>query len=136
MTEDLNVADWVIPGTDLEERFSTTGGPGGQHANRSQTAVTLRFDVLDSSLPDDVKQRVASAVGPMVEVTASESRSQWRNRSMARQRMVERLEEAIRPVPERKPTKKPRSADQKRLDEKKARADVKKGRRSPRAEED
>ena len=136
MTEDLNVADWVIPGTDLEERFSTTGGPGGQHANRSQTAVTLRFEVRASSLPDDVKQRVASAVGPIVEVTASESRSQWRNRSMARRRMVERLEEIIRPVQERKPTKKPRSADQKRLDEKKARADVKKGRRPPRADED
>ena len=131
MTDDLPVADWVIPGSELEERFSTTGGPGGQHANRTQTAVTLSFDVAASSLPDDVKKHLKAAIGAVVEVTASDSRSQWRNRSIARQRMTERLETAMRRQPERKKTKKPKSADRKRLDEKRARSEIKKGRRPP-----
>ena len=131
MDQDIEVSGFTIPNSELEERFSTTGGPGGQHANRNETGVTLRFPVRASSLPAEVKERIVTELSETVEVTAFDSRSQSRNRAAARQRMVSKLEDALREAPERKTTKKPRSADKRRLHSKRARGDVKKGRRPP-----
>jgi ribosome-associated protein len=127
----MRVGEWLIPDSEIEELFTTSGGPGGQHANRTESAVMVRFDVARSSLPDDAKQRLASRLGPVVEATAAESRSQWRNRALAKQRLVERLESAlIEPTP-RRPTKPSRSAAERRLTEKRARSEKKKRRRRP-----
>ncbi len=129
--EDLVVGNLTIPGADLEERFETSGGPGGQHANRSETAVSLRFRVDESSLPTDVKEKLASRLGSIVEVSAVESRSQLQNREKARQRLVQRIEMALADPKPRKKTKPTRASANRRLTEKKARSKVKKQRRKP-----
>jgi len=127
----LPVGEWSIPDSDLEEIFSTPGGPGGQHANRNETAVTLRLNIPQSSLPEEVKAKLVDRLSPVVEVNSSESRSQWRNRALARKRMAEKLEAALVDLTPRKPTKPSRSADLKRLDAKKERSQTKRRRRPP-----
>ncbi|HWL48456.1 MAG TPA: alternative ribosome rescue aminoacyl-tRNA hydrolase ArfB [Acidimicrobiia bacterium] len=133
-TRGITVGSWLIPESDIEERFDTSGGPGGQHANKSETAVTLRLDIAASSLPDEVKERLGRRLGDMVEVTASDTRSQWRNREIARERLTERIERAlIQPKPRRK-TKPPPKSNERRLAAKRSRSEVKKGRRPPDAD--
>ena len=129
--DDLVVGELVIPAMELEERFGTAGGPGGQHANRTETAVTLRFDVVESSLSDETKTRLLARIGPIIEVTAGETRSQLRNREMARQRLAERIEAALVDSKPRKATKPTKASRQRRLSDKKSRSDVKKRRRRP-----
>lgn len=132
MAEALKVGRFSIPESEIEETFTTSGGPGGQHANRSNTAVELRFDVsATSALPEAERDRVVSRLGPVVVVTASESRSQWRNRSLARHRLVERLEEALRPPRRRRRTQPSRTARQKRLEAKRRQSEKKRLRRKP-----
>jgi ribosome-associated protein len=133
--EGLYIGQWLIPEAELEERFDTYGGPGGQHANKSETAVTLRFAIEESSLPEGVRVKLVARLGPEVEVSVSETRSQWRNRQIARDRLRERLEAAlVDPRPRRK-TKPSMAAREQRLTEKKARGDVKKSRRRPEGDE-
>ncbi len=129
--DDLVVGGHTIPGDELEEIFETSGGPGGQHANRSATAVRLRFDVSASSLPDDVRTKLTQRLGPTVEVTVTDSRSQFRNRAIARRRLRERLEKALVDPPTRRPTRPTRSSKQQRLEDKRARSETKRLRRRP-----
>ena len=131
MTEDLRFGEWTIPGHELIEQFTTPGGPGGQHANRNATAVRLRFDVEGSSLPPQIKTKLESRLGIAVEVTASEERSQSRNRETARRRLVEKLESAMGEPKQRRPTKPTRASRKKRVDDKRARSKVKRDRRRP-----
>jgi len=129
--EGITVGPWLIPESEIEERFETSGGPGGQHANRSETAVTLRFQVDASSLPDDVRDTLSRRLGPRVEVTASDTRSQWRNREIARDRLTEMLEQALVEPKQRRKTKPTRRARERRLSAKKARSELKRSRRRP-----
>lgn len=131
----LVVGKWTIPDTDVEESFHTSGGPGGQHANRNETAVRLRFDVAASTLPGDVKELIIARVGEVVEVQASEERSQLRNREAARRRLVERLEEAIARPKRRRRTRPTRASRERRLASKRERAELKRKRRAPRRED-
>ena len=129
--EGITVGGWLIPESELEERFETSGGPGGQHANRSETAVTLRFYVDGSTLPDDVREKLARRLGSWVEVTAADTRSQLRNREIARDRLIARLEGALVERKPRKKTKPSKTATERRLAGKKARSDLKQKRRPP-----
>ena len=129
--EDLQVGDWIIPAAELQERFDTSGGPGGQHANRNETSVRLRFDVGKSSLPDEVKTTLMNRIGAVIEVTASDQRSQSRNRETARNRLKERMEAALVEPKTRKSTKPTRASKTRRVETKKARSEVKKRRRRP-----
>ncbi|MDH5372416.1 MAG: alternative ribosome rescue aminoacyl-tRNA hydrolase ArfB [Acidimicrobiia bacterium] len=139
MTDDLVVnSEIVIPDDELQWTFSTSGGPGGQHANRSNTRAELRFDVAGSaSIPDSLRGRVLEVlqkrlVGGVVLVTVDESRSQWRNRQMARKRLAELLDEAARPpAPPRRRTKPSRSARRRRLESKRRRGETKQLRKRP-----
>ena len=133
--DDLEVGEHTIPAAELEESFETSGGPGGQHANRSETAVRLRFHVAQSSLPPDVKQTLTDRLGDVVEAQAVESRSQYRNRALARRRLKEKLEEALRPVPKRKRTKPTKASKRRRIADKRARGEVKRLRRPPMGED-
>lgn len=133
--DDLVVGDLVIPAEDLEERFVTSGGPGGQHANRSETAVRLRLDIAGSSLPEEVKSRLILRLGEVVEVTAGESRSQHRNRETARRRLAERIEAGLVERRPRKSTKPSKEARRRRLAEKRARSELKRRRRRPNLED-
>lgn len=131
---DLVVGRWIVPASEVEELFDTSGGPGGQHANRTRSAVRLRFDVAASSLPEDIKRKLSARLGPVVDVTSSESRSQFRNRAIARQRLTEKLSAALVDPAERRATRPTRSSKQKRLDRKRARGELKKQRRRPEIE--
>ena len=129
--DDLVVGSLTIPAAELEERFETSGGPGGQHANRNETTVRLRFRVSESSLPAEVREKLASRLGNIVEVSAAESRSQHQNRDLARRRLAERIGEALVDPKPRKKTRPTRASANRRLTEKKERSDVKKQRRRP-----
>lgn len=129
--EGLDIGRYTIPAEELEEMFETSGGPGGQHANRTATAVRLRFDVRASSLPEEARKMLVDRIGEVVEVTASKSRSQFRNRALARQQMRERLEKALRPKPKRRPTKPTRASKRRRVADKRAKGEKKRLRQTP-----
>ena len=76
-----------------------SGGPGGQHANTSDTAVTVTIDVARTGLPEVVRARLEAAVGAVVTASSSQSRSQWRNRQLAWQEAMSRLDAAAAPPP-------------------------------------
>ena len=129
--EDLVIGELTIPAGELEERFDTSGGPGGQHANRSNTAVVLRFDIAGSSVPEEIKERLIPRLGAVVETRASDYRSQARNRELARERMAERIAAALVMRKRRRRTRPTRSSRERRLADKKARSKIKRARRSP-----
>lgn len=133
--EDLVVGAYLIPAAELEEIFETPGGPGGQHANRNATAVRLRFDVASSSLPVEVREKLQSRLDAVVEVVASDTRSQFRNRALARRRLKERIESALVETLDRRPTRPTRASRQQRAAEKRARSEVKRLRRRPGSDE-
>ena len=121
----------IDPG-ELEWRFSGSGGPGGQHANTSNTRVELRFDVAESaSLGPRQRARLLERLGPVVRVVVSSERSQTRNRVIALERLRDRLAAALKVEPPRVATQPSRAARQRRLDEKRRQADRKRSRRPP-----
>lgn len=141
VTGDLQIRPGlVIPAAELEWSFSTSGGPGGQHANRSATRAELRFDLGGSpSIPERLRERMMERLGARVRggvitVSADESRSQWRNRAIARERLGELLGEALRPAPVRRPTRPGRAAEERRIQEKRHRSRIKRLRKPPRRE--
>lgn len=127
----ITVNGHEIPESEIEERFDTPGGPGGQHANRNATAVTIRFDIASSSLPDGPRERLTSRLGQVVETTAGRSRSQWRNRALARKQLASMLGDALADAKPRRATRPSRSSREKRLREKRARSEIKRNRRKP-----
>lgn len=131
----LRVGRWEIPDDELIETFDTSGGPGGQHANRNKTSVNLRFDLsTTNSLPDGIAVKLIERLGKsMVEVNAADSRSQWRNRAVARQRLTELLLEALQDPTPRKPTRPTRASKNRRIESKRRRSETKKNRKPPEA---
>lgn len=122
-----------IPESELEWRFDTSGGPGGQHANRSNTRVELRFDIERSTAFDDAtRTRLVEKIGRQLRVTEAASRSQTTNRTRALRRLHALLEESARPdPPPRRRTRPSRRAQQRRVDRKRARGDLKRTRARP-----
>lgn len=119
-----------IPAAELQWQFTASSGPGGQHANTSNTRVELVFDVAASpSLSDKQRKRLLTRLGPQVRVVAQEERSQARNRERARSRMARLLSEELRPVKPRIPTKPTKGSVRRRLDAKRRRGDLKRQRR-------
>src|SRR5436305_13202332 len=98
MAEGLRVSrGCIIPVDELEWKFAASGGPGGQHANTSNTRVELRFDIASSSaLGPRQRARLVERLGPVVRVVASDERSQARNRTLALERLRSRLAEGLR----------------------------------------
>ena len=137
MPGDLVVGDRVvIPAAELSWRFSRSSGPGGQSVNTSDTRVELSWDLATSSaLTEDqrtlaVKRLASRLVDGVVTVTASEHRSQLRNRQAAKERLIRVVADAIAAPPRpRRPTRPSRSATERRISEKKRRAEVKRLRR-------
>jgi len=117
---------------ELEWRATKSGGPGGQHANTSDTKVEVRFDVASSpSLGPRQRARLLERLGPIVRVTVSTSRSQARNRQLAIERLASRRAEALRVETPRRPTKPSRSARKKRVENKRQRGARKRDRGRP-----
>lgn len=120
-----------IPLSEVDWRASTPGGPGGQHANRTSSRVEVRFDVARSpSLGPRQRARLLERLGPVVRASASDERSQARNRRLALDRLAGRLADALAVSAPRRPTRPTRSSQERRLREKHRRSDVKRGRRS------
>ena len=118
-----------IPDDELEWRTDPSGGPGGQHANRSNTRVTVRYDIAASAvLTDHQRNRLRAKLGDMVSITSDRTRSQSRNRTDASERLAERIREALQQERQRRPTRPSRSAKRRRLDAKKRAGDQKKSR--------
>ena len=123
----------VIPLDELEWQTSRSGGPGGQHANTSDTRVEVRFDVNASpSLGPRQRARLLERLGPMVRATSSDSRSQARNREIALERLRRRLADGLRVERPRRATKPTKAARVRRLDAKRRQSVRKRDRRPPR----
>jgi ribosome-associated protein len=121
-----------IPRAEIELRFSRSSGPGGQHAQKSDTRVEAVFDVERSvGLTETQKRRVVARAGPVLRAVAQDERSQWRNRELATERVVEALREALRVPRPRRATKPTKSSVEKRLERKRRRSNVKRLRRPP-----
>jgi ribosome-associated protein len=122
----------VLPLSEVQLRVSRSSGPGGQHANTSETRVEAVFDVEGSNALSDVqKRRVLARAGPTLRAVAQDERSQLRNRELAVERLVERLREALRVERPRRPTKPTAASREKRLEEKRRRSQVKRLRKAP-----
>jgi ribosome-associated protein len=138
---DLHVAEgFVIPESELSWRFLPSGGPGGQHANRSATRAELTVDLSASGAADEATiSRVLARLGTravdgVVTVAVDESRSQWRNRQIARARMADLLRDAMRVDPPRRRSRPSRAQKKRRVDDKRRRGRVKELRRRPEPE--
>jgi ribosome-associated protein len=122
----------VLPLAEVELRFSRSSGPGGQHANTAETRVEAVFDVeASSALTDAQKRRIVAKAGPTLRAVAQDERSQWRNRELAVERLVEQLREALKVQRRRVATKPTAAARRRRLETKKRRSETKKLRRPP-----
>jgi ribosome-associated protein len=125
-----------IPRDEVEIRASRAGGPGGQHVNTSSTRVEVRWNLVASrALTDAEKERAKAKLGARLDadgtlrVTASDSRSQRRNRTAAEERLAEMVRRALVVPKPRRRSARPRRADEARLQVKRERADRKRGRR-------
>ena len=120
----------AIPLEELEWRFSGSGGPGGQHANTSNTRVEVRFDVAGSpSLSPAQRARLLDRVGPLARVVSADTRSQARNRELALSRLRERLADALRTPRTRRATAPSVAGRRRRVEAKRRRGDLKRQRR-------
>ena len=117
---------------EIELRVSRSSGPGGQHANKAETRVEAVFDVeASASLSAAQKRRVVARAGPVLRAVAQDERSQARNRELAVERLVTKLAEALRVERRRVATRPTRAAAERRLAEKRRRAQVKRTRAQP-----
>lgn len=121
-----------LPLAEVELKTSRSSGPGGQHANTSDTRVEAVFNVAASeSLSDAQRERVVKNLGTVVRAVSQDARSQLRNRELALIRLGDKLEQALKVRRSRVATKPSRAAKAQRVKEKRARGEVKSARRRP-----
>lgn len=121
-----------VPRRELDVSFSASGGPGGQHANRSQTRVELRFDVSASTAFGPAQRaRVIERLGSEIRIVADDERSQLRNRALAERRLVDKLQAALHVEAPRRPTKPTKASKRRRVEGKQRRGEIKRARARP-----
>lgn len=126
----------AIPLAEIDLRTTRSSGPGGQHANVTDSRVEASFDVAASTaLSDAQKTRVTAKAGPVVRAVSQDARSQLRNRELALERLREKLQRALHVDRPRRPTKPSRNAKARRLDAKKRTGQRKAGRQRPSADD-
>ena len=130
----------TIPAAELTERFSHSGGPGGQGVNTSDSRVQLSLDISTTTALNEIQrarvlERLSSRLADgVLTVTVSNERLQHRNRAAARKRLAEIIREAIIPPVPRRATKPTRASQRRRLEAKKRRSSIKRDRRRPNTE--
>lgn len=115
----------VVDLRDLRVRVDTAGGPGGQHANRTRSRVTVELDLRTARLPEPARARLRAAFGDVVRSTSSTSRSQAENRRRAEARLLARIDDALQVAAPRRPTAPSRAAVDRRIEEKRRRGSLK-----------
>lgn len=143
MPDDLAIRhDLVVPGAELFEEATTSGGPGGQHANKTETAVQVRWSIRDSAvLSERQRATLLERLGPRLTndgeilVLARDTRSQYRNRQLARERLAEAVREALKPVRRRRRTKPTKASQRRRVEHKRRRGAVKSLRGRPKRDD-
>ncbi len=122
----------VIPDAELTLRFTPSGGPGGQHANRSNTRVELTWDIETSAVLDPpTRRRLLKKLGSTVRIVVDDERSQARNRQLAHERLRETVDAALHRPRRRRPTAPTRASKRRRLQDKRRRSELKRQRRRP-----
>jgi ribosome-associated protein len=122
----------ALPLSEIELRTSRSSGPGGQHANVTASRVEASFDVTASeTLSPEQRARISSKLGPRVTAAAQDTRSQYRNRELALERLATRLAHALEVRRPRTRTRPTRASQKRRVDAKKRRGDIKRARRRP-----
>jgi ribosome-associated protein len=118
-----------LPVSEVNFRTSRSSGPGGQHAQKTETRVEAVLDIESSeALSDAQKRRIVARAGPVLRAIAQDERSQARNRELAVERLVAQLREALRVPRKRRATKPSQAAVERRLDEKRRRSRLKRSR--------
>jgi ribosome-associated protein len=142
MSETLSTSRFLPPEEELDERFILTGGPGGQHVNRTETGVQLRFDAAHTEFIDDaVRARLLKLAGRRVNkdgvitIEARRFRSQHRNRVDARERLARLIEQAHQAPKKRKKTVPSRAAKARTRKKQQHRKEIKRARRKPRLDD-
>jgi ribosome-associated protein len=122
----------AIPVAEIELRVSRPRGPGGQHAQKTETRVEAVFDVTASAtLTEAQKARLIDRIGPVVRAVAQDERSQWRNRRIALERLAAAIRAGLATEPPRRRTAPRPAARERRLDEKHRRSETKRLRKRP-----
>jgi ribosome-associated protein len=125
----------AVPLSEIELRVSRSSGPGGQHANVTESRVQAVFEVEESTaLSDEQKQRIAARLGPRVVAVAQDARGQARNRELALERLQARLSAALAVKRPRRASRPSEAARRRRLEAKRRQAERKRGRRRPEVE--
>lgn len=117
-----------VPARAIRWWASRSGGPGGQHANTSDTQVTVELDLAEAELPEGVTERLRSTHGDTVRASSADSRSQYRNRQLARKRLAELVDGAARPPARRRPTRPTSGGRRRRLEAKRQQGEKKRSR--------
>lgn len=122
----------TIPDAELEWRYTTSGGPGGQHANKSSTRVQLSWDIENAgSVGTTYRERLTAKLGSVARVDVDDYRSQLRNRDVAQERLAEKVRAALVQPRPRRPTKPTKGSQRRRVEGKRRKSHTKKLRKKP-----
>lgn len=131
------VDELVIPRSELDMKTSRSSGAGGQHVNKTSSRVEISWNIVQSrALSDEQRERLTTRLASRlseegaIRVVASDTRSQLRNRETAERRLGETIARALVVQKRRRPTRRPRAANEARLTEKRKHSDKKRGRQS------
>ena len=125
-------SSFVIPDAELTERFTASGGPGGQHANKAATRVELTWDVENSVvITERQRQILVEHFGSVVRIVVDDERSQLRNREIAEERLAGRVSTALTPVKKRRATRPTRGSQRRRVESKRKNSQQKQLRKKP-----
>jgi ribosome-associated protein len=133
MADELKIDESLsIPLSEIELRASRSSGPGGQHANVTDSRIEAVFDVVASQvLSDDQRDRLVNRLGPRIDAVAQDARGQARNRELALKRLAEKIAIGLHVERERRPTRPTRSAKERRLESKRRTSQKKQRRGGP-----